>query len=181
MTKLALVFVLAASLTGLTAVAAVAQTQETRPAAPAAAQNPLPATDVPAADIAAFLKALPRDVISDRPIRVVNVGGYQVGVYGVFRPKSLAGDAVLHETRTSEVYYMLSGTATLVTGGKLAGQKPSQGTVRGERIEGGVSRKVVPGDVVIIPGRTPHWWSQLDSDIQYLIIRPDPDSRLAPK
>ena len=147
-------------------------------------QAPLPATDVTAADIAAFLKALPRDVISDRPIRVVNVGGYQVGIYGVFRPKALAGDAILHETTTSEVYYMLEGSATLVTGGKIAGSKPPQGnstSPRGERIEGGVSRKVVKGDVIVIPGRTPHWWSSLDGDIQYLIIRPDPNSRLSPK
>ena len=46
---------------------------------------------------------------------------------------------------------------------------------RGSRIEGGVSRRVVPGDVIIIPGRVPHWWSNLDSDIQYLIYRPDPE------
>jgi mannose-6-phosphate isomerase-like protein (cupin superfamily) len=167
------------------AVSANAQTPDARRAAPpAAGEQPLPATDITAANIAAFLKALPRDVISDRPIRVVNVGGYQVGVYGVFRPKALPGDAILHETTTSEVYYMLSGSATLVTGGTIAGSKPSQGnstSPRGERIDGGVSRKVVPGDVIIIPGRTPHWWSQLDGDIQYLIIRPDPESRLSPK
>jgi uncharacterized RmlC-like cupin family protein len=163
-------------------VAAGAQTPEPRRApATALGADPLPATDITAADIGAFLKALPRDVISDRAIRVVNVGGYQVGVYGVFRPKSLPGDAILHETTTSEVYYMLSGTATLVTGGKIAGPKGSQGGTRGERIDGGVTRKVVLGDMIIIPGRTPHWWSQLDSDIQYLIVRPDPDSRLSPR
>jgi len=43
------------------------------------------------------------------------------------------------------------------------------------RIEGGVTRKVVPGDVVIIPGNVPHWWSSLDGDIRYLIYRPDPE------
>lgn len=152
---------------------------------PAAQDKPaLPATDVTAATIAAFLEALPRDAISDRPIRVVDVGGYQVGVYGVFRPRALPGDAILHETTTSEVYYMLEGSATLVTGGKLVGPKapqPKSTTVRAERIEGGVSRKVTRGDLVIIPGRTPHWWSSLDGDIQYLIIRPDPDRRLPPK
>jgi mannose-6-phosphate isomerase-like protein (cupin superfamily) len=144
----------------------------------------LPATDVTAKDIAAFIKALPKDAVSDRPIRVVNVGGYQVGVYGVFRPKTIPGDAIKHDTTTSEVYYMLSGTGTLVTGGTIAGTKTVVGPAsenRGERIEGGVTRKVTPGDMVIIPGRTPHWWSQLDSDIEYLIIRPDPQSRLPPQ
>jgi hypothetical protein len=152
---------------------------------PAAQDTPvLPATDITAAAIAGFLKALPRDAVSDRPIRVVDVGGYQVGVYGVFRPKTLPGDAILHETTTSEVYYMLEGTGTLVTGGKIAGDKTTVGPAsrtRGSRIDGGITRKVVKGDMVIIPGRTPHWWSALDSDIQYLIIRPDPNSRLSAK
>jgi hypothetical protein len=141
----------------------------------------LPATDVTAAEIRKFIDALPRDVISDRQIKLAKVGGYQVGVYGVFRPKAQPGDAILHQTTTSEIYYMLKGTAVLVTGGRIAGSKSSRGAAtpeRGERIDGGVTRKVVPGDVIVIPGRTPHWWSSLDSDIEYLIFRPDPDSRL---
>ncbi len=26
-----------------------------------------------------------------------------------------------------------------------------------------------PGDIIIIPGKVPHWWSSLDSDIKYVI------------
>jgi mannose-6-phosphate isomerase-like protein (cupin superfamily) len=146
-----------------------------------AAQPPLPAVDVNAADIQAFLNKLPKNAISDLPIRVADVGGYRIGVFGVFRPKSVKQDAVLHETTTSEVYYMLEGAGTLITGGTLAEQRrepPTTTTVRGSRIDGGVSRRVTPGDVVIIPGRTPHWWSELDGDIRYLIVRPDPSGRL---
>ena len=145
-----------------------------------AAQPPLPAVDVKAADIKAFINNLPKNAISDLPIRVADVGGYRVGVFGVFRPQSVKQDAVLHETTTTEVYYMLEGAATLVTGGALADRRePATGTtVRGSRIDGGVSRRVTPGDVIIIPGRTPHWWSELDGDIRYLIVRPDPSGRL---
>jgi mannose-6-phosphate isomerase-like protein (cupin superfamily) len=148
-------------------------------AASARAQEPLPATDVTAAQMEAFLKALPRDAINDLPVRVVDVGGYRVGVFGVFRPKSEPGDAIAHETRTSEVYYILDGGGTLVTGGRIVNPKPvpanrSPGP-RGEKIEGGVTRHVSKGDLIIIPGRTPHWWSSLDGDINYMIIRPDPD------
>jgi len=50
-------------------------------------------------------------------------------------------------------------------------------TVRGSRIDGGVSRRVAKGDLVIIPGRAPHWWSNLEGDISYLIIRPDPEGK----
>lgn len=149
----------------------------------AAAQTlPPPAVDVSAADIKAFVNKLPKDRISDLPIRVADVGGYKVGVYGVFRPKASVQDAVRHDTTVSEIYYMLEGSATLVTGGTLVDERSSvtspntkRPNFRGSRIEGGVSRRVVPGDVIIIPGRVPHWWSNLDGDIQYLIYRPDPE------
>ena len=146
-----------------------------------AAQAPLPATDVTGAEIKAFIDKLPKDAISDLAIRTVDVGGYRVGVFGVFRPKAVKQDAILHEVTTTEVYFMLEGSATLVTGGTLMDQRrepPTTTTVRGSSIEGGVSRRVVPGDVVIIPGRTPHFWSAMDGDIRYLIVRPDPSNRL---
>jgi quercetin dioxygenase-like cupin family protein len=147
--------------------------------AQAEAQTP-PAVDVPAADIAAFLEALPADRISDLPIRVVDVGQSKVGVYGVFRPRSQPGNAIRHETSVTEIYYMLEGAGTLVTDGSITnerstGNSPNTGrpNFAGDRVVGGVSRRVVPGDVVIIPGNVPHWWSELESDIRYLIFRPD--------
>ena len=51
-------------------------------------------------------------------------------------------------------------------------------SLRGTAIEGGVRRRIVPGDVIVIPGHTPHWWSELEGDISYLIFRADPDNRL---
>ena len=148
--------------------------------APLTAQDAPRATDVTSADIQAFINALPRDRVSDRPIRVVDVtGDYRVGVYGVFRPKDYPGGANLHEVNTTEIYYMVEGVATLVTGGTLAEptSTPNGTSVRGNGIDGGISRRITKGDVVIIPGHTPHWWSELETDIEYLIFRPDPDTR----
>jgi mannose-6-phosphate isomerase-like protein (cupin superfamily) len=148
----------------------------------AAQTPPPPAVDVTAASIKAFIDKMPKDRVSDLPIRVAEVGGYKVGVYGVFRPKSVPGDAIRHDTTVTEIYFMLEGSGTLVTGGKLVDEQSSgvspntkRPNFRGKSIDGGVTRKVVPGDVVIIPGRVPHWWSALDSDIRYLIYRPDPE------
>ena len=164
-------------LTTVMATSAAAQT-----AAPAPVPPPLPALDLPAAQVNAFIDALPKDRVSDLPIRVADVGGYRIGVYGVFRPKAMPGDANLHDTRVTEIYYMLSGTGTLVTGGRLvndrsAGTSPNTGTPnrRGTAIEGGVSRRVGPGDIIVIPGRLPHWFSALDSDLRYVIYRADPE------
>ena len=150
-------------------------------ASTAGAQDAPEATDVTSADIQKFINALPRDAVSDRPIRVVEVtGDYRVGVYGVFRPQSPLGGANLHQVDTTEIYYMVEGVATLVTGGELIDptQAPNSTSVRGSGIRGGVSRRITKGDVVVIPGRTPHWWSELETDIEYLIFRPDPDNRL---
>ena len=70
--------------------------------------------------------------------------------------------------------------ATLVTGGALSDPQrtPNSTNVQGSGIEGGVSRLITKGDVVVIPGHTPHWWSELVTDIEHLIFRPDPDNRL---
>jgi mannose-6-phosphate isomerase-like protein (cupin superfamily) len=150
--------------------------------AAAGAQTPPPAVDITAADIKAFSDKLPKDRVSDLPIRVADVGGYRVGLYAVLRPKSSVQEAVLHETSVTEIYYMMEGAATLVTGGTLVDEKPATVSPntkmlnrRGRAIQGGVSRRIVAGDVVIIPGRVPHWWSSLDGDIRYLIYRPDPE------
>ena len=146
------------------------------------AQTPtLPATDVTNTDIQSFINSLPRDAVSDRPIRIVDVGGYHVGVYGVFRPKTIKQEANLHQTKVAEIYYILDGNATLVTGGTLPDPKPlrpGSTTFQSVRVDGGISRKVSKGDVVIIPGRTPHWFSSQDGDLRYLIFRPDPESTL---
>jgi mannose-6-phosphate isomerase-like protein (cupin superfamily) len=139
------------------------------------------ATAIPSTDIEAFIKALPSEKVSDLPIRVVDVGGYHVGVYGVFRPKAMKQEANLHQTKVAEVYYILEGSGTLVTGGTIPDAKPmapNSTTLQGPRIEGGVSRHVAKGDVIIIPGRTPHWFSNLETDMRYLITRPDPENTI---
>lgn len=157
-------------------------------AAPARSQAPLGATDITAAQVQAFLKDAPRDRNSDRPIRVLDVGGYRVGVFGVFRPKSAPPNATVHQTSVTEVYYVLEGAGTLVTGGTLkkpATPRPSTlgswTDVASDGIEGGVSRRVAKGDVVIIPGGVPHGWANTESDITYLIVRSDPDKKIALK
>jgi mannose-6-phosphate isomerase-like protein (cupin superfamily) len=149
-------------------------------------QSPMAATDITAADVQAFLKDSPHDRNSDRPMRVVDAGGYRVGIFGVYRPNNLPPAALIHQTKVAEVYYMLDGTGTLITGGSLkepTTPRPSTiGTwtdVASDGIVGGTSRRVAKGDVVIIPGGLPHMWGPLETDsITYLIVRPDPDKQL---
>ena len=148
----------------------------------------LSAVDVRVADIQAVLKTARRDAADDLPIRVANAGDYNVGVYVVNRPKVAKPPAIYHETRVTEVSYMLEGAGTLVTGGTVVGPvvREQPGTtilsmlnnMRGTAISGGLTRRLSKGDVVVIPGWVPHWWSETDGDMSYLVIRPDPDKIL---
>src|SRR5271168_3528241 len=121
-------------------------------ASSAAAQSPVGATDITAAQVQAFLKDGPRDRNSDRPIRVVDVGGYHIGVFGVFRPKDAPITASMHQTTASETYVMLNGAGVLVTGGTLKSPTTPRKSAMGDwtdlgssGIEGGVSRRLAKG------------------------------------
>jgi mannose-6-phosphate isomerase-like protein (cupin superfamily) len=155
---------------------------------PAAGQVPPAATDITAQEVRAFLKDAPTGESSDRPIRVIDAGGYRIGVYAAFRPKNAPIAANIHDTHVAEIYYVLEGAGTLMTGGSL--RKPlnphpsaigSWTDLGSTGIDGGVSRRVAKGDMVIIPGGTPHMWLSQESDLTYLIVRPDPGAALALK
>ena len=152
-------------------------------AAPQAQEAPktAPATHVTKDQILAFFAQLPKGRILDSPIRAVDVGGYRVGVFAVTRPKDSLQDAIYHDTNMTEILYILEGSADLITGGTIPDARPPGrpgGNYTGTKIEGGTSRHVVPGDVIITPGRTPHLWANIQSDMSYLVFRPDPSGTL---
>jgi mannose-6-phosphate isomerase-like protein (cupin superfamily) len=147
------------------------------------------ATDVTNAEIQAAAKVNPSAAVLDQALRVVNIDGeYNVGVGVVHRNRTtgpVSSGAVEHSEIT-EVYHVISGKGTLVTGGVLENPKAAEPdsdvvkvlvgpSTRGDKIQGGVSRELGPGDVVIIPPNTPHWFSEVTSDqIVYLVVRVDP-------
>ena len=76
--------------------------------------------------------------------------------------RASVGNAAVHE-REAEVFYVIDGTATMVTGGKLVKETRTNPTnLTGTGIEGGDSRKVAKGDFIIVPENTPHWFSSID-------------------
>jgi Cupin len=152
-------------------------------AAPQAQEAPktAPATHVTKDQIMAFFAQMPKGRILDSPIRAVDVGGYRVGVFAVTRPKDSPQDAIYHDTNMTEILYILEGSADLITGGTIPDARPPGrpgGNYTGTKIDGGTSRHVVPGDVIITPGRTPHLWANIQSDMTYLVFRPDPSGTL---
>lgn len=70
--------------------------------------------------------------------------------------RSRNGEVEVHE-KFADVFCVLSGAATLVTGGTVLGARLiAAGETRGEAIEGGVSQELRPGEFVHVPAGTPH-------------------------
>ncbi|HTS51548.1 MAG TPA: hypothetical protein VMH05_26550 [Bryobacteraceae bacterium] len=145
------------------------------------------ATYVTPAEMTAALKSAPNQAapLIDRPVRVIEAGGHNLGVAMVQRTRA-DQNALIHE-KIDEIYYVLEGGGTLITGGTLVNPKQTSSSPTigpgwsGSSIQGGESRRVAAGDVVFIPAGVAHMYSQLDGTIHYLIYRVDPNRVLALK
>ena len=145
------------------------------------------AIDVTNADIQATLRKTASAPVSDQQIRVVSInnGEYNVGIGVLHRSRSSAGGGAIEHSEITEIYQITEGTGTLVTGGTIENPKhsPADGEVvkvlagpstTGGPVKNGVSRKVGPGDIIIIPPSTAHWFSEITSDqVVYTVIRVD--------
>jgi len=85
--------------------------------------------------------------------------------------REAAGMAEIHEQDT-DIVYVLDGTATFVTGGTAVDTKVTgPGEIRGTAIQGGETRKLVKGDVIIVPAGTPHWFQQVSAPFLYYVVK----------
>jgi mannose-6-phosphate isomerase-like protein (cupin superfamily) len=140
-------------------------------------------------DIMSAVEKTAKEPVNDSQIRVVSINGeYNVGVGVVHRAKTAGRDigGGIEHSQITEVYHIISGNGTLALGGTIENAKatpadspvvrvlngPSSG---GGRVVGGTSTRLGPGDVVIIPPNTPHWWTDIPTDqVVYLVVRMDP-------
>jgi glc operon protein GlcG len=85
--------------------------------------------------------------------------------------RAAPGQAEVHATET-DVIYVMDGQATVVTGGSAVDLKQT-GTneFRGSRIDGGETRELRPGDVIIVPAGVPHWFKTVNSEFHYYVVR----------
>jgi glc operon protein GlcG len=85
--------------------------------------------------------------------------------------RDAAGKAEVHEHET-DIIYVLEGTATFVTGGKVVGgEMTGPGEIRGAGIDGGETRKLVKGDVVVVPQGVPHWFKEVKAPFNYYVVK----------
>jgi glc operon protein GlcG len=81
------------------------------------------------------------------------------------------GVAEIH-TRDTDIAYVIQGSATLVTGGTAVDLKAiAPEELRGSAITGGETRKLVPGDVAVIPNGVPHWFREVEAPFLYYVVK----------
>lgn len=149
------------------------------------AAPPTTATDIPRAEFATVLKSMNPDGVADQQIKVVDIGKYNVAVGILHRSGKAKQNAIAH-SQVTEIYYVLDGAGTFVTGGSMTSPTAADAngnTVKvlvgpstsGSGIEGGQSRRIGPGDVIIVPPGVAHWFSAIEKDLDYLVFRVDAD------
>ena len=81
------------------------------------------------------------------------------------------GQAEIH-TLDTDIIYVMQGTATFVTGGTAVEAKEiAANEIRGSRIDGGDTRQLKKGDVIIVPNNTPHWFKEVSGEFLYYTIK----------
>lgn len=149
---------------------------------------PTSATHIAKGEVEAVLKHTgPEGAGGDRQIKVVDLGKYNVGVGVLHRGPTKPGAPVtgIGHSQVTEVYYVISGSGTLITGGTVVNTKPLAPDAEVVRVavgpsfsgtfQGGDRRVISAGDVVIIPPGVLHGFIDIKDHVTYLSVRPDAD------
>ena len=145
----------------------------------AAAEQQASGTVVTADEIAATLKTSIANNTVDAPIKLAELPGGHKASVALLRRTAAETNALIHDYVT-EIYEIVEGSGTLITGGMLMDPKENDltrvnaGMSHTGMHHGGESRKVKPKDVIIVPAGMAHRFSQLDGPIVYLVYRFEP-------
>ena len=169
------------------AVVALAQGR-INPTDPQPTCNMCPGTVIPLSELEAYTKKAIAERLTDQQVRDIEIGKAHVGIAMVYRGKldRPNPDSVAEHDLVSEVYHVISGSATLVLGPDIVNRQRRPSTLQtvvefngpgnnGSDIRNGVAHQIKAGDVVVIPAGTGHWFTKIDDHINYLMVRIDPD------
>jgi mannose-6-phosphate isomerase-like protein (cupin superfamily) len=152
--------------------------------------NHCPATYIPKSELDAYHQRGVESNLIDQQVRTVDVGKVQVGIGSIYRTgktlTSSSGETVAEHEQISEIYYIIEGSATLLTGPDLVDPKPRPADVKTVKEQNGpgfgaasiknpVTHQLKAGDMIIIPAGTGHWFTKIDDHLTYVMVRVDPD------
>ena len=159
--------------------------------------NHCSAVYIPKSELDAYNQRAIEHKLVDQQVRSVDVGKVQVGIGSIYRGKlgqavgleNTVAEAVAEHEQVSEVYYVIEGSATLLTGPDLMDTKPRPSTLKTVREQNGPGfsaasiknpevHELKAGDMIIIPAGTGHWFTKIDDHIRYVMVRLDPDKIL---
>ena len=142
-------------LMGLVVVVASGQTQ---------APPPLQGGQVTAAELAAIVAKQPKD-------RNGNQTFLQLAPYNVSMEHrvNVPQNASVHD-KEAELFYVIDGSATLVTGGKLVNPTRTGDNQSAATVEGGTAKRMGKGDFFLVPEGTPHWFSKIDGELTLMSL-----------
>jgi mannose-6-phosphate isomerase-like protein (cupin superfamily) len=84
--------------------------------------------------------------------------------------RNTGGMVEWHE-KVTEVYYVVEGEATMVTGGTMVDAKVTRpGQQSASDITGGQTQVLRKGDGMVIPAGTPHWFKEVQAPITYYVV-----------
>ena len=123
---------------------------------------------------------------ADQQVRSLDIGDVQMQVAISHRGRLEEPGRVAEHDLVTEVYYVISGSGTNVTGSDLVDavtRPPDNRAVRflngpghnATAIRNGTTHELSAGDVLVIPAGTGHQFTRIDDHIRYLMIRIDPD------
>jgi len=122
-----------------------------------------------ASDVAALQAKAKSDRKGDAPLvveRILQLPPYNANL----EYRATVGPASVHE-KEAEFFYVIDGSATMVTGGKLMNESRTNAeNLTGSGIEGGMSRSVAKGDFIVVPENTPHWFSSINGSITLMSL-----------
>ena len=176
------------ALAALAFAAPVSAQEKINPTDPQPTCRLCPGTYIPLLELDAYTRKAMAEKLVDQQVRAVDVGKSNVGIGMVYRGKldKPRPDSVAEHDHVSEVYHVISGSATLVLGPDITNRQRRPATMRtvmefngpgngGSDIKDGIAYEIKAGDVVVIPAGTGHWFTKIDDHINYLMIRIDPD------
>jgi mannose-6-phosphate isomerase-like protein (cupin superfamily) len=147
-----------------------------------------PGTYIASAELESYTRKAIAEKLIDQQVRDIDIGKAHIGIGMVHRGKldQPKANSVAEHDQISEVYHIVSGSATLVLGPDIADRQRRPADSRtvvefngpgnnGSSVRDGVAYDLKAGDVVVIPAGTGHWFTKIEDHIDYLMIRVDPD------